>query len=143
MLIEINARLAGAGTGSCAEIDAALGHNHASACAQRLCDPQGFLRRFEAPVAMSRHVWFVAVATFEAGIVGSLAGLSRIESLVSFSGYVWKPRRGDALRPCVDQQSIPALVVLSHQDEAVVRADYEAIRALEATDVFGLKERRR
>ncbi|WP_437945325.1 ATP-grasp domain-containing protein [Sorangium sp. So ce296] len=143
MLIEINARLAGAGTGSCAEIEAALGHSHASAYAQRLCDPQGFLRRFEAPMTMSKHVWFVAVAALEAGTVNSLAGLSRIESLVSFSDFIWKPGLGDALRPCIDQQSIPALVVLSHQDEAVVRADYEAIRALEAADVFGLKEERR
>lgn len=139
-LIEINARLAGAGTGSRPEIEAALGHSHASAYAQRLCDPEGFLRRFEAPVTLSKHVWFVAVAAFEAGIVSSLAGLARIESLASFSDYVWRPGLGDALRPCVDQQSIPALVVLSHPDEDVVRADYEAIRTLEAAGVFGLKE---
>ncbi len=143
MLIELNPRLAGAGTGSRVEIEAALGHNHASAYAQRLCDPQGFVRRFEAPMTMSRHVWFVAVAAFAEGTVNSLAGLTRIESLTSFSDYVWKPALGDVLQPSINQETLPSLVVLSHPDEAVVRADYETIRALEAADVFGLKEKRR
>lgn len=138
-LIEINARLAGAGTGSHPAIEAALGHSHATAYAQRLCDPAGFLRRFAAPLTLSRHVWFVAMAAPEHGTVGSLAGLARVESLASFGGYVWKPGLGDALRPCVDQQSISALVVLSHHDPDVIQADYEALRMLEVQDIFGLR----
>jgi hypothetical protein len=140
MLIELNARLAGAGTGSCAEIEAALGHTHASAYALRLCDPEAFIRRFEIPFCMATQVWFVSIAAFEHGVVGSLAGLARIESLPSFSAHVWKPELGDLVRPCVDQLTIPALVVLSDRDEAVVRADYEQIRSLELDDVFGLRE---
>jgi len=139
VLIETGARLQGAMLEEA--VIEALGESQITLTIERYCHPHLFKRRLGQQYVLSKHVLCVAMISDQEGVVVDTTGFENIRSLSSYACHFHLPEKGDTITRTIDLFSIPGVVYLSHEELAVLQADYATIRRLEsAHQVFSVNE---
>lgn len=101
-------------------------------------DPSAFAARTREPYRSSLHARRVFLRCFEGGVLAGYRHEDALRALPSLDFLRWIRSPGDRLVPTVDYFSIPGILVLVHEDPAVIEADFQTVRALEREGLYEL-----
>lgn len=127
-LVEIAARAMGP-FGSTQAIARGTGHDQVDLLVDAFDDAAIVGALLGGHYRMQRHAMVVYVPVLGHGRVLTHADAGWVEALPSVVGYQTVPAPGQVVRPTLDLTEVLAKVYLAHDDEAVLLADYQAIRA--------------
>ncbi|WP_372370067.1 ATP-grasp domain-containing protein [Candidatus Uabimicrobium sp. HlEnr_7] len=133
-LVEIGARLQGmAAFGINAKI---MGFTPAELTVDSYLSPQDFHQRIANVKRQPLHARRVFLRSYQSGKLEAINYHGEIEKLASCMYLRWIKQPGDKLKPTIDYFSIPAIVVLAHNDLRQIEKDYEFIRSFERGNLF-------
>lgn len=134
-LIESGARLGG---GQMPDLLArCVGTDQVDSLAFSIVDPESFLAEAEAPYLLKSHLRCVNLISPSTGVMPPDEGWSQVRELSSFAALVPNHPPHTPLTRTVDMATCPGTVYLSTDDAAALEADYDTLRELEATGLYG------
>jgi hypothetical protein len=131
-LVEVGARVHGAPqTHLVSRI--CTGTSQAEQAVDLFLDPSRFLRHARRSYALRWRAMMVRLKVWKPGVLRALRGFERITRLESFHDSFAMSPPGYRVPGCV------GVVILLHPDESALARDHQAIRALEAADLYDLE----
>ncbi|MDV2998812.1 MAG: Dapdiamide A synthase [Chroococcopsis gigantea SAG 12.99] len=134
ILIETGARLVGAIVPGV--ISQCLGCNQVELTVEAYVEPDKFLARMGQPYSIQKNLLCVSLISSLEGVVKSLSAFEKIRGLPSFAHMSLSIAVGSCIQPTVDIVTSPGIVYLAHQDQDILRQDYETIRSFEDNGLF-------
>ena len=133
-LIEVGARFAGV---TAVEVwRECLGTSCVDLVAQSLLDPVGFRAGPVAPPRLLRHSRSVYLYLRRSGLVAAVPGRERLRALASYRALFLNANEGTRAIPSKDVFSAGGVVLLTHEDPAVIAADRDRARALDEAELL-------
>ncbi|MFH1261857.1 MAG: ATP-grasp domain-containing protein [Pseudomonadota bacterium] len=136
VLLEVGARLCGGSLPSL--VKDGLGIDPVEMVADVYSNPKTFGRYLRSARRLRKHVRLISLIVQKEGVVRGIPGAKRAEQLRSFDRFFMNIMLGTKLEKTIDVFSCPGDVILSHEDENVVREDYRTIREIEKEGFFEL-----
>ncbi|MER5772195.1 ATP-grasp domain-containing protein [Streptomyces sp. NPDC001985] len=134
VLIECGARLGG---GQMPELlTRCVGADQVSCLAYSIASPESFAAEADVSYQLKNRLRCVNLILPRAGTVPGDEGWDRIRRLPSFAHLVVNHPAGSALSRTVDMATCPGTVYLTTADQAVLEADYRALRELELDGLY-------
>ncbi|WP_069160241.1 ATP-grasp domain-containing protein [Nocardia altamirensis] len=128
VLIECGARMAGDGLPYYVKI--AQGNSQLDWTVRAYLDPARFLVTYADPCYPERLCSAVRLISPAAGTLRQYRNIAALHSLESFYCTQFRVHPGDSIAQTVDNVTCPAIVILMHRDEEVLRRDAFEIRRL-------------
>ncbi len=136
-VIEIGARLAGAGIPKLARIG--LGKAQVEYTVAAFTDVKEFENMVKEKVKRANYCLWVLLLSHNEGILQNLEKFNDLEKLPSFYEKILEVKVGEKIKKTLDLTSTPGFVFLVHPDRNVVMNDYKKIRELEENGLFPVK----
>ncbi|MFS8096765.1 ATP-grasp domain-containing protein [Lentzea alba] len=133
-LIESGARLGG---GQMPELlTRCVGSDQVDTLAFSVADPSSFLAEAEAPYQLKSRLRCVNLISPADGVIPDEDGWQQVRDLPSFGALVVNLPAGTRFSRTIDMATCPGTVYLTHDEPAVLEADYQALRALEEAGLY-------
>jgi len=113
-------------------IEKCFGYTQILLVIESYVDPDAFFARFDSEYSPNMTLLHKCLISTREGVVEAVPGISLLSRLKSIQrGDFTKPLESDVIPRTVNLLTSPGLVILGHEDEAVVEHDYALIREME------------
>ncbi len=135
LLVEVNARLMGFGLAP-EPLRECLSHIQMDLLIDAYTDPAAFAKHTAQPYNVKKNMLYIGLIAPESGQMikeALFAKIGALESIVMLDRYI---PVGKPVKRTIDLLTLPAAILLAHEDPEQIEHDYQIIRALEASGLY-------
>lgn len=129
ILVEMAARIMGAVNPN--QVVQCIGRSQRELALASYLQPERFMDTDKADYNLKKHFWVKFLISNQSGYVKKINCLDEIRSLASFVDMSLNVKSSGFLVKTIDLLTAPGIINLCHEDEDVIRKDYEKIVLLE------------
>ncbi len=135
VLVEVGARLIGGN--SHLAVEAGTGVNPIEVFYEAYFDQEAFLKRWkEKPAQRKKHTWMTQLIVHVGGKLKAMPGLAALKKITGLVHLDMHAHVDEDLPKTIDLLTSPGQLILSHEDQSVVKAGHGQVRQLEKGELF-------
>ncbi|DAZ92695.1 TPA: hypothetical protein N0F65_009592 [Lagenidium giganteum] len=139
-LVEIGSRCHG-GEGTYVPIvNRCIGYNQVDSTLDSYFDEEAFNALPERPTSLKAYGCEAMLVSYRRGLLDSYPGLEEIEKMPSFVSKSMHVHHGEEITKTIDMFTTPGSILMVHDDNDQLKADYDRIRELEHDGLFKLMD---